>query len=102
MYVSRDTWKVMTRSADLEWLRTNRQRVERRTDVIRILEGAFSTLTAAEVLSRLETAGVPAGRLRTIDEVYTWDQTALQGAHHRCPTRVARTDPVAWATTPLL
>jgi crotonobetainyl-CoA:carnitine CoA-transferase CaiB-like acyl-CoA transferase len=60
-------------------LATNRQRVERRSDVIRILEGVFSTLTAAEVLSRLEAASIPAGRVRSIDEVYAWDQTMSQG-----------------------
>ena len=60
-------------------LTTNRQRVERRTDVITMLEDAFSALTTAEVLSRLEIAGVPAGRVRSIDEVYAWDQTKSQG-----------------------
>jgi crotonobetainyl-CoA:carnitine CoA-transferase CaiB-like acyl-CoA transferase len=60
-------------------LSTNRQRVERRTEVIRILEDAFSSLAVAEVLARLEAVGVPAGRLRTIDEVYAWDQTRSQG-----------------------
>jgi crotonobetainyl-CoA:carnitine CoA-transferase CaiB-like acyl-CoA transferase len=60
-------------------LATNRQRVERRTDVIRLLEAAFSSLTVADVLGRLRAAGVPAGRVRTIDEVYTWDQTKSQG-----------------------
>jgi crotonobetainyl-CoA:carnitine CoA-transferase CaiB-like acyl-CoA transferase len=60
-------------------LRTNRQRVERRTDVIRLLEGAFSALTVDDVLDRLGAAGVPAGRVRTIDEVYSWDQTKSQG-----------------------
>jgi crotonobetainyl-CoA:carnitine CoA-transferase CaiB-like acyl-CoA transferase len=60
-------------------LATNRQRVERRTDVIKILESAFSALATADVLSRLETVGVPAGRVRSIDEVYAWDQTMSQG-----------------------
>jgi crotonobetainyl-CoA:carnitine CoA-transferase CaiB-like acyl-CoA transferase len=60
-------------------LATNPQRVERRADVIKILERAFSALTADEVLARLEAAGVPAGLVRTIDEVYAWDQTRSQG-----------------------
>jgi crotonobetainyl-CoA:carnitine CoA-transferase CaiB-like acyl-CoA transferase len=60
-------------------LATNPQRVERRADVIRLLEDAFSSLTTAEVLARLEAVGVPAGRVRTIDEVYAWDQTRSQG-----------------------
>jgi crotonobetainyl-CoA:carnitine CoA-transferase CaiB-like acyl-CoA transferase len=60
-------------------LSTNRQRVERRPEVIRILESAFSSLAAADVLARLESVGVPAGRVRSIDEVYAWDQTRSQG-----------------------
>jgi crotonobetainyl-CoA:carnitine CoA-transferase CaiB-like acyl-CoA transferase len=60
-------------------LSTNRQRVERRPEVIRILESAFSSLAAADVLARLEAVGVPAGRVRSIDEVYAWDQTRSQG-----------------------
>jgi crotonobetainyl-CoA:carnitine CoA-transferase CaiB-like acyl-CoA transferase len=60
-------------------LLTNRQRVERRTEVIRILEGAFSSLSVSDVITRLGAAGVPAGRVRTIDEVYAWDQTRSQG-----------------------
>jgi crotonobetainyl-CoA:carnitine CoA-transferase CaiB-like acyl-CoA transferase len=60
-------------------LTTNPERVERRTEVIRILESAFSSLAASDVLARLEAVGVPAGRVRSIDEVYTWDQTRSQG-----------------------
>ena len=60
-------------------LATNPQRVARRADVIKILEDAFSALTAAEVLARLEAAGVPAGLVRSIDEVYAWEQTKSQG-----------------------
>ncbi len=62
-----------------ERLATNPQRVERRSDVINMLEVAFSSLAAAEVFARLDAADVPAGMVRTIDEVYTWDQTRSQG-----------------------
>jgi crotonobetainyl-CoA:carnitine CoA-transferase CaiB-like acyl-CoA transferase len=60
-------------------LTTNRQRVERRTEVIGILEGAFSSLTLSVVIARLGSAGVPAGRVRTIDEVEV--ETTLQYDH---------------------
>jgi crotonobetainyl-CoA:carnitine CoA-transferase CaiB-like acyl-CoA transferase len=60
-------------------LTTNRQRVERRTEVTRMLESAFSSLRVSDVIARLGAAGVPAGRVRTIDEVYAWDQTRSQG-----------------------
>jgi hypothetical protein len=32
-----------------------------------------------DLLARLAAAGIPAGRLRTMDEVYGWDQTISQG-----------------------
>jgi crotonobetainyl-CoA:carnitine CoA-transferase CaiB-like acyl-CoA transferase len=60
-------------------LTTNPERVERRTEVIQILEAAFSALATTDVLARLEAVGVPAGRVRTIDEVYAWEQTKSQG-----------------------
>jgi crotonobetainyl-CoA:carnitine CoA-transferase CaiB-like acyl-CoA transferase len=74
-------WQKLSSAFELEvdaGLATNPQRVARRADVIRILEDAFSALTAAEVLARLEAAGVPAGLVRSIDEVYAWEQTKSQ------------------------
>jgi crotonobetainyl-CoA:carnitine CoA-transferase CaiB-like acyl-CoA transferase len=47
--------------------------------VIEILETAFSSLAAEDVLACLDAADVPAGMVRTIDEVYAWDQTQSQG-----------------------
>jgi crotonobetainyl-CoA:carnitine CoA-transferase CaiB-like acyl-CoA transferase len=75
-------WQRLSAEFELDidpGLATNGQRVERRIEVIRILERAFSSLTAADVLARLDALGVPAGRVRTIDEVYGWDQTRSQG-----------------------
>ena len=37
------------------------------------------TRTPAELLPELAEAGVPAGKVRTLDEVYEWDQTRSQG-----------------------
>jgi crotonobetainyl-CoA:carnitine CoA-transferase CaiB-like acyl-CoA transferase len=47
--------------------------------VIALVEGAFAEIPAAELLARLAAAGIPAGKVRTIDEVYGWDQTLSQG-----------------------
>lgn len=57
---------------------TNRERVENRDAVISVVNAAFAGLTSAEVLARMTEAGIPAGRVRSIDEVYTWDQVASQ------------------------
>jgi len=75
-------WRKLSGAFELNvdaGLATNPQRVARRAEVIKILEDAFSALTAAEVLARLEAAGVPAGLVRSIDEVYAWEQTKSQG-----------------------
>jgi crotonobetainyl-CoA:carnitine CoA-transferase CaiB-like acyl-CoA transferase len=57
----------------------NVSRVERRAELTAIVEAAFSDLLAADVIDRLEQAGVPAGRVRSISEVYEWDQVQSQG-----------------------
>jgi crotonobetainyl-CoA:carnitine CoA-transferase CaiB-like acyl-CoA transferase len=58
---------------------TNSERVEHRAEVIALVERAFAGISAAELLARLAAAGIPAGKVRTIDEVYEWDQTLSQG-----------------------
>src|SRR4051794_1859302 len=58
---------------------TNGERVEHRAEVIDLLERAFADIPAADLLARLAAAGIPAGKVRTIDVVYDWDQTRSQG-----------------------
>ncbi|MCZ2836408.1 CaiB/BaiF CoA transferase family protein [Modestobacter sp. VKM Ac-2985] len=65
--------------ADAPGLATNGERVGNRERVIELLEGAFAEIPAEELLARLAAAGVPAGKVRTLDEVYAWEQTLSQG-----------------------
>jgi crotonobetainyl-CoA:carnitine CoA-transferase CaiB-like acyl-CoA transferase len=65
--------------AEAPGLATNGERVARREEVIELLEGVFADIPPAELLARLDAAGVPAGKVRTLDEVYTWDQLESQG-----------------------
>ncbi|MEY9844431.1 crotonobetainyl-CoA:carnitine CoA-transferase CaiB-like acyl-CoA transferase [Streptacidiphilus sp. BW17] len=58
---------------------TNADRVTHRQELAALLEGAFATDSAAHWLERLDAAGIPAGRVRSIDEVYRWEQTRQQG-----------------------
>jgi crotonobetainyl-CoA:carnitine CoA-transferase CaiB-like acyl-CoA transferase len=58
---------------------TNGERVARRDEVIALLEGVFAEIPAEELLARLDAAGVPAGKVRTLDDVYSWDQVEAQG-----------------------
>ena len=58
---------------------TNSERVGNRKEVIAAVDEAFREHTLAELLPRLEAAGIPAGEVRTLDRVYEWEQTRSQG-----------------------
>jgi crotonobetainyl-CoA:carnitine CoA-transferase CaiB-like acyl-CoA transferase len=62
-----------------EGLATNPERVAARERVIELVEGAFAEWDAEPLLARLAEVGVPAGKVRTLDEVYGWEQTLSQG-----------------------
>lgn len=57
---------------------TNPERVENHKQVLEMVEDAFGAYTSDELLIELDRIGVPAGRVRTISEVYEWEQTKSQ------------------------
>ena len=63
---------------DADGLASNRERVADRPRVIELVEAAFADWDAEPLLARLAEAGIPAGKVRTLDEVYEWDQAASQ------------------------
>lgn len=58
---------------------TNQTRVANRDALIAAMEEVLTTRPRGHWLDRLAACGVPAGAIRTLDEVYTWDQTRSQG-----------------------
>jgi formyl-CoA transferase len=58
---------------------TNAVRVGRAAEVIALVESLFAGLDVESLLARLAAAGIPAGRVRTVSEVYSWDQVRSQG-----------------------
>lgn len=58
---------------------SNAQRVASRQRLINVVESAFADWDVEPLLARLAESGVPAGRVRSLDEVYSWDQTRSQG-----------------------
>ncbi len=60
-------------------LASNAERVGARERVVELVEGVFADWDAEPLLARLAEIGVPAGKVRTVDEVYDWDQTRSQG-----------------------
>ncbi|MGO2141509.1 MAG: CaiB/BaiF CoA transferase family protein [Leucobacter sp.] len=60
-------------------LASNPERVANRQQTIAFVEEAFRTSDAADLLARLSAAGIPAGKVRNLTEVYEWDQVRSQG-----------------------
>lgn len=81
---------------------TNADRMADRARLIATVEEATATGTIDEWLARLDEAGVPAGRIRTMDEVYTWDHVLHHGMVDRVEHPVLGTldlpgAPVRWS-----
>ncbi len=57
----------------------NRQRVGLRAELVGVLEAALAAGNAESWLAKLAELGIPAGKVRTLDDVYAWDQTRSQG-----------------------
>ncbi|GAA3658560.1 CoA transferase [Nonomuraea antimicrobica] len=58
---------------------TNRDRFAHRDELIADMEKALAAHDRAHWLALLGAAGVPAGAIRSLDEVYAWEQTRSQG-----------------------
>ncbi|MDQ4501552.1 CoA transferase [Sinomonas sp. ASV322] len=56
----------------------NATRVQHRAELIEAVEAAFTAFGPDELLAKLDEAGVPAGRVRSLDEVFAWEQTRSQ------------------------
>jgi formyl-CoA transferase len=80
---SEKLWAAFTSAFGLdpaaEGLATNADRVRNRTRVIDVVEAAFSEYDAGPLLAKLGAAGIPAGKVRSLKEVYEWPQVASQG-----------------------
>lgn len=70
---------VLGMDADDPELSTNARRVARRRQLTETMESVLAGASADEWLARLSESGVPSGRVRTLDEVYGWEQTRSQG-----------------------
>ena len=80
---SENLWKALCTALDLDEtdarFSTNPLRVEHRDELIALLEAHFATDPAEYWLDLLSSAGVPSGKVRTLDDVYSWEQTLSQG-----------------------
>jgi len=80
---SEGLWRRFAPVADLEVedprFASNHQRVANREALIEEIEATFTQGSADDWLKRLADAGVPAGKVRTLDDVFAWEQTLSQG-----------------------
>jgi formyl-CoA transferase len=58
---------------------TNRARIDHLPALVAAINGVLATAPRAHWLAALDAAGVPGGQVRSIDEVYEWEQTRSQG-----------------------
>ncbi|HZN79449.1 MAG TPA: CoA transferase [Mycobacterium sp.] len=65
--------------ADAAGMATNPERVANSKRVREMVQARFAFYNTDELLAKLDRIGVPAGRIRTIREVYEWEQTKSQG-----------------------
>jgi crotonobetainyl-CoA:carnitine CoA-transferase CaiB-like acyl-CoA transferase len=64
---------------DEERFRSNQERVAHRPDLVAVIEGIFAAEPAEHWLDLLFSEGIPAGKVRSMDDVYTWEQVRSQG-----------------------
>lgn len=75
-------WAALCRLLDLPddpRFQSNAGRVEHRDDLVNVINAALASRDLDDTIEAMTAAGVPAGRVRSIDEVYSWDQTLSQG-----------------------
>ena len=60
-------------------LATNPERVTNRAQLGEVINGVFGQWQSEALLRKLDELGVPAGKIRTIDDVYAWNQAQSQG-----------------------
>jgi len=78
---SQNLWRAFAPAFGLDrpqWT-TNPDRVADRDAVLAAVDEAFAPYPRAELMAKLTELGIPAGLVRSLDEVYAWDQTRSQG-----------------------
>jgi formyl-CoA transferase len=58
---------------------SNAKRVAKRVELLAEIDATFAQWKSEDLLQELDRVGIPAGRVRSLDSVYQWDQTLSQG-----------------------
>ncbi|GAA1497200.1 CaiB/BaiF CoA transferase family protein [Paeniglutamicibacter kerguelensis] len=80
---SQKLWAAFAEAFGLDAVRpeyvSNAERVENHALLLSEIEEAFAGFDPENLLEKLNAAGIPAGKVRTLDEVYEWEQVKSQG-----------------------
>ncbi|MCT1690240.1 CoA transferase [Brevibacterium sp. p3-SID960] len=80
---NQNLWHKLCAAFDIDpetqGMATNAERVANRPAVISVIEERFRDYTAEELLDKLADAGIPSGIVRSLQEVYQWEQALSQG-----------------------
>ncbi len=80
---SENLWRALCRAFGWdpteELFSTNPLRVANRDQLVARIETLFASEPAEHWLAALAEAGVPSGKVRSMDDVYSWEQTLSQG-----------------------
>jgi crotonobetainyl-CoA:carnitine CoA-transferase CaiB-like acyl-CoA transferase len=80
---SQSQWRefapVVGLDPDDERFAVNSDRVARRAELTALIEKAFAAAPTDAWLERLADKGIPSGKVRTLVQVYDWEQTRSQG-----------------------
>jgi len=81
---------------------TNKDRISARAELVPVLNGLTSTFARADLLARLEVAGVPAGPINGMGEVFADPQVVARGIRRDLAAPAARGGRIPTVASPIV
>ncbi|MCX7327614.1 MAG: CaiB/BaiF CoA-transferase family protein [Hyphomicrobiales bacterium] len=81
---------------------TNKDRISARAELVPVLNGLTRTFAKADLLARLEVAGVPAGPINGMDEVFADPQVVARGIRRDLAAPAARDGRIPTVASPIV
>lgn len=81
---------------------TNKDRISARAELVPVLSGLTRTFAKADLLARLEVAGVPAGPINGMDEVFGDPQVVARGIRRDLAAPAARDGRIPTVASPIV
>ena len=81
---------------------TNKDRISARAELVPVLSGLTRTFAKADLLARLEVAGVPAGPINGMDEVFADPQVVARGIRRDLAAPAARDGRIPTVASPIV